>query len=257
MPDDSTPGIPPDWETALVTGGMGFIGSNLTLRLLGAEVRVHVVDAELPAYGANELNLNRYTSGITRHTADIRDEQKLDDIFEATKPDVVFHLAAQVSRPISMSDPNTDVSINCRGTINVLESTQEHCPGAPVTFTSSQAVYGTPESTPLTEETSTAPVDVYGANKSAGESYCRVYSRAHDLDTTIVRLTNAYGPRAQLENPKYGVINKFIRNALNDDILTVYDPGTMQRDFVYIDDVVTGLIAATCHDASDETFHVE
>lgn len=247
---------PVPWSEVIITGGMGFIGSNLARSLVERDVTVHIIDAELPEYGANRANISDVESEVDIHTFDIRDQERLKSLFEKIQPAAVFHLAAQLSRPISVSDPLTDVDINCTGTINVLEAVKDHCPDASVLFTSSQAVYGVPESLPLTEKTETSPIDIYGANKLAGEKYCDVYTKVHGIDIKTIRLTNVYGPRAQLDNPKYGVINKFIRNAITDTELPVYKPGTMLRDFVFIDDVISAILAITSDGESGDTYLV-
>jgi len=122
---------------------------------------------------------------------------------------------------------------------------------------SSRASTGLAKCLPVDEETPLNPVDVYGANKLAAEMYCKVYHRAYGLKTTILRLTNCYGPRAQIKTPRYGVINWFIRMALENKVLTVYNPGTMLRDYIYVDDVIDALIlAAKTDETINEIFYV-
>lgn len=238
----------------IITGGLGFIGSNLVESLTETGAEIHIIDSELQEYGANLFNIKNIKSKVYTHGIDVRNSESIDSLFSKVKPDTVFHLAAQLSRPKSIKDPSLDIDINCQGTVNVLDSIKDHCPNASVVFTSSQAVYGVPESLPLTEQSETKPIDIYGANKLAAEKYCFVYQQVHDIDINVVRLTNVYGPRAQLDNPNYGVINKFIRKALEDEELTVYEPGTMLRDFIYIEDVVDALLTVNAQARSGKLF---
>jgi UDP-glucose 4-epimerase len=235
-----------DGKEAVVTGGLGFVGSNLTRRLVHEGASVTVLDARLDAYGSNEYNLEGVRQDVDVVELDVRDGDSVRE--HVAETDYVFHLAAQLSRPISMNEPVTDLQINCEGTLNVLDAAAAGDDPPKVLFTSSQAVYGRPNSLPLTEQTPPNPLDMYGAHKLAGENYTKIYRQSHGVDTTVVRLTNVYGPRAQLHNPNYGVIQRFIRRALTDDTLTVFEPGTMLRDFVFIEDVVEGLLSAITTD---------
>lgn len=229
-------------DTVLVTGGLGFIGSTLVRRLVRAGVDVRVADAGLEAYGANSFNLEGVREGVSIHDVDVRDEDAVSElVYEA---DHVFHLAAQLSRTVAQERPHTDLRINAEGTLNVLEAAVRAADSPSVIYTSSQAVYGSPASLPLTEETPTAPIDLYGCTKLAGEHYADVYRSVHDLDVTVLRLTNVYGPRAQLHNPHYGVVNRFLQLALRDEPLTVFGSGTTRRSFVHVDDVVRALLVA-------------
>lgn len=239
----------------LITGGLGFIGSNLAHRLvnLGAEVKIY--DALLEGYGANWANIKEIKDKVEVIIGDVRDYKKLKDVIRTV--DIIFHCAAQVSRVVSMSNPWLDVDINCIGTINVLEAVKNSNKNIRIIYTSSRASTGLAKNLPVDEETPLNPVDVYGVNKLTAEMYCKVYHRAYGLKTTILRLTNCYGPRAQMKTPRYGVINWFIRMALEDKVLTVYSPGTMLRDYIYVDDTIDALILAAQNDeAINETFYV-
>lgn len=240
-------------SSALITGGAGFIGSNLMHSLVDQGVDVTLLDSMSEEYGANRRNLSPISDEIELRVGDVRDKETVSNLVKDV--DVVFHLAAQLSRPMSMEEPERDIDINCNGTITVLETVRKYNPTAKVVYTGSQAAFGEPSELPITETTDDNPVDIYGVNKLAGEHYCNVYYRAHGLKTTTVRLTNVYGPRAQLINANYGVINKFLRLALEEEQLTVYEPGTMKRDPIFVDDVVRALIlAAESADANGEMF---
>lgn len=239
-------------NTALITGGAGFIGSNLAHELVNKEVDVTILDTMSNKYGANKANLDPIQSEVDLVIGDVRDEDIVAEL--VNNVDAVFHLAAQLSRPISMENPEHDLDINCRGTLTVLEAVRKENPDIPVVYTSSQAIFGKPVELPATEETPPNPVDIYGTHKLAGEQYCRVYHQAYGIGTISLRLTNVYGPRAQLDNPNYGVINKFLRLALKDETLSVYKPGTMIRDPIFVDDVVHVLVSVVERDVSGETF---
>lgn len=232
-----------DGKSIVITGGMGFIGSNLARYLVDYEADVTILDSKLDDYGANEFNVEDIESKLSIADVEVRDSDGIRPYI--ANADIVYHLAAQLSRTESQENPQKDAHINAEGTLNVLEASRRAEVSPRVVFTSSQAVYGAPESLPLTEETTPDPIDIYGVNKLAAEKYCRVYREVHEIETTVVRLTNVYGPRAQLHNPNYGVINKFIKRSLLDQPLTVYRPGEMCRDFIHISDVVEALLAVS------------
>jgi nucleoside-diphosphate-sugar epimerase len=230
-----------DDTSVLVTGGMGFIGSSLARCLVDEGASVTILDARLPEYGANQFNIRDIEDAVDVVERDVRSRDEVEA--PVREADVVYHCAAQLSRPESMSNPQKDTDINCNGLLNVLDTCAALKEHDARRFPSSQAVVGKPNTLPIAHDTPASPLDVYGANKRAGEMYCEVYERTQDVSTTAVRLTNVYGPRAQLSNSNYGVIQQFIRAAIEGEELTVFEPGTMRRDFVYIDDVVSGLLA--------------
>lgn len=226
-------------KTVLITGGLGFIGSNLAHRLVEEGAEVVILDAALERYGANAENIAEISDRVSVVKEDVRNAEIIDQYVSAA--DIVYHFAAQLSRTVSLNDPELDMDINCRGTLNVLRSASDADPSPKVVFASSQAVVGVPDELPIDENTRAAPVDVYGANKRAGEMYFDLYNRVEKVPTTVVRLSNVYGPHAQLSNNEYGVIHQFIRKAIEDEELTVFEPGDMKRDFVFVDDVVDAL----------------
>jgi len=225
--------------TILITGGLGFIGSNLAKKMVSEKNEVKIYDAKIDGYGANEQNISDIREDVNVIKGDIRNYDRLEREMEGV--DVVYHLAAQLSRKLSNERPELDVNINNIGTLNVLRAASEKEDKPHVIYTSSQAVYGDSNQIPIDEKKEATPVDIYGANKLSGEKYMRIYNKTKDVPTTTVRLTNVYGPRAQLENPDYGVINLFIRKALLNETLTVFGEGSTKRDFVYVKDVVEAL----------------
>ena len=245
-----------DGVKVLITGGLGFIGSNLahTLVKLGADVKIY--DALLKGYGANWANIEEIMNKVNVVVGDVRDYEKLKSL--VAEANVIFHCASQVSRLLSMSNPKLDIEINCIGTINVLEAARNSENNeVEVIYAGSRASAGFAKKLPVDEETPVDPADIYGVNKLASEMYLKIYHNAYGLKTTTLRLNNCYGPRAQMKTPNYGIINWFIRMALEDKTLTVYHPGTMLRDYVYIDDVVKALILASQrNEAVGQMFYV-
>jgi nucleoside-diphosphate-sugar epimerase len=228
-------------KNILITGGLGFIGSNLANELVKCDANVTIFDANIDRYGANYHNISDIRNDVCVVERDIRQKNNISG--EVRDSDIIFHLAAQLSRTYSMENPQYDNDINCKGTLNILKSIKKSGRDIPIIFSSSQSVYGVPDELPITERTSTNPIDIYGTNKLTAEEYIRVFSRAYGISYSIGRFTNVYGPRAQLGNPQYGVINKFIKSALNGGELTVYEPGTMKRDFIFVEDVVDALLS--------------
>ena len=239
-------------SNVLITGGLGFIGSNLTTRLVGTGANVTLFDSLEPKYGGSLFNISSVKKEINIINNDIRDSKELQRSVE--NQDYIFHLAAQLSRPVSVNKPIYDSRINCLGSLELLEAVRQSDSTPSVVYSSSQAVFGKPTTLPLTENSRENPIDIYGVNKLASERYFYLYHKIHGISTNTLRLTNVYGPRAQLINPKYGVINKFIRAAIEDNELTVYEPGTMTRDLVFVYDVVDALMKAGVQDPSGENY---
>jgi nucleoside-diphosphate-sugar epimerase len=233
-------------QQVLITGGAGFIGSNLANSLVEENHHVTILDSFEDSYGSNIFNLNQIEERIDIVREDIRDLEKMD--VDLVDFDVIFHLAAQLSRTTSLEEPLRDTSINALGTLTLLDQLKELTDPPRFVFTSSQAVYGSPDNLPLTRKSPTKPVDIYGANKQVAERYCEIFSEIHGVPTVSARLTNVYGPRAQLSNPNYGVVNQFIRASLQNETLTVFKPGTMTRDLIHVSDVVSGLRSCASSD---------
>lgn len=240
-------------KEVLVTGGLGFLGSNLALALHGLGARLTLFDALLPLYGGNPFNIEGLGGAADVVQADIRDFAALERAVEGK--DVVFNIAAQTSHVDSMTDPWLDVDMNCRGQINLLEAVRRRAPAARVVYAGSRAQYGRPASVPVREDTPGRPTDVYSANKAAGEAYHFVYASAFDLWVTSLRINNAYGPRHQMKHGKYGILNWFVRLALDGRTIRIFGDGAQMRDYHYVDDVTEAfLLAGRCPEARGETF---
>jgi nucleoside-diphosphate-sugar epimerase len=226
----------------LVTGGVGFIGSNLAIALVDLGAQVTLLDSMLPAYGANLFNIDSIRDRVTLNFADVRDKSSLD--YVVRDQDVIFSLAGQVSHLRSMVDPETDLEINCRSQLSLLEACRHNNPGVRVVFASTRQVYGRPQALPVSEAHPCRPVDVNGINNLAAEMYYGLYHQVYGIDTVSLRLTNTYGPRMDLRTGDKGFVGVFLHRALRDAEIQVFGTGTQRRDFNYIDDVVEALLRA-------------
>lgn len=245
-----------DWTTrrVLITGGLGFIGSNLAHRLVEKGADVTLLDNGLEGHGSNPANVESIRDDVTVVDADVRDESTVASHVDGT--DVVYHCAAQNDRNRARENPHMDIAINCGGTINVLQAAESADPSPRVVFVSTLAVLGKPRSLPITESTPANPVAIYGANKRTAEHYCRIYNLINDVPTSVCRPANVYGQRAPVD-VGYGIQTSFIATALRDEPITVFEPGDIQRDFVHVDDVVTALeLIGTDDSAIGETYVV-
>jgi len=226
----------------VVTGGLGFIGSNLALALAARGADVAVVDARVPSHGANTCNLEGAARPVAVCEASIGDAAAVQPYVAAA--DYIFNLAGQVSHLDSMEDPLGDLELNSRSHLAFLELLREVNPDAPVVHTSTRQIYGRPKYIPVDEEHTIQPVDVNGIDKWAGEQYHLLYARVHGMATCSLRLTNTYGPRMRLQGDRQGFIASFVRRALTDNPITLYGDGSMERDMVHVDDVVSACLAA-------------
>lgn len=226
----------------LITGGVGFIGSNLAIRLVDLGAKVLLVDSMLPAYGADLANIEPVRSRLRVNYSDIRDAHSLAYLIQGE--DVIFSLAGQVSHQDSMQDPMTDLAINCASQLSLLECCRAHNPGARIVFASTRQIYGRPKSLPVGEDHPLEPVDVNGINNLAAEMYYTLYHQVYGIPTVSLRLTNTYGPRMDLKSPRKGFVGVFLRQALAGDTLRIFGDGEQRRDFNHVDDVVDALLLA-------------
>jgi len=232
-----------------VTGGLGFLGSNLAHELVHLGAEVTLIDPMLPLYGGNLFNINGIEDKVKVNFADIRDEGAMRALIR--DKDVIFHIAGQTSHVDSMTDPLLDVDINCRGNIIFLEACREINPEVKVVYAGTRGQYGAVNKTPVTEDTHLSPTDIYGVNKNAGEKYHLIYYKAYGLRTVSLRISNTYGPRHQMKHGKYGIQNWMIRLALDDETISVYGDGSQLRDFNYVDDVTHAFLLAGASDKSN------
>lgn len=235
----------------VVTGGCGFIGSNLVLALVTAGASVAVIDALVPSHGGDVRNL----AGLEVETliAGIGDE-RVGEILAGA--DIVFNLAGQVSHTASMIDPQQDLRLNLLDHAQFLETVRRVCPSTRLVHASTRQVYGKVTSLPVDETTAANPVDVNGVAKLAGEQMHSVYAQAYGLATTSLRLSNVYGPRQRLSSDELGFLPVFVRKALQGETIQLFGDGSQRRDCLHVDDVVAAFVAATADAAIGKVYNV-
>jgi UDP-glucose 4-epimerase len=238
----------------MVTGGLGFIGSNLVRALVQAGADVLVVDAMIPDYGGHLFNLDGIADRVRINLSDVRDRAM--DVLVRDR-DVIFNLAGQVSHIDSMRDPDTDLEINCRAQLSMLEACRRHNPSVRVVYAGTRQVYGRPERLPVDEQHLVRPADINGVNKAAGEYYHLLYNNVFGIRACSLRLTNVYGPRQLIKHNRQGFIGWFIRLAIEGREIQIFGDGSQLRDFVYVDDAVDAFLRAGMSDATNgEVFNV-
>lgn len=233
---------------ALITGGLGFIGSNLARRLVDLGARVTIADSLIPDYGGNRFNIAGYEDRLIVNITDVRDPYSMRALVK--DQDILFNLAGQVSHMDSMIDPFTDLEINARSQLSILEACRYENPSIHVVYAGTRQQYGKPRYLPLDEDHIQAPTDVNGVNKMAGEWFHMVYRTAYDLWTTSLRLTNTYGPRQLIKHNRQGFIGWFVRLAIEGKTIQLYGDGRQLRDLTYVDDVVDAFLRAGVSDAA-------
>lgn len=239
----------------LITGGLGFIGSNLAIRLVRQGARVTLVDAMIPEFGGNLYNIEPIKDGVTVNFGDICDRHAMNWLVQ--KQDFVFHLAGQVSHVMSLSDPYPDLEYNIKGTVVLMEALRHHNPRARVVFTGTRGQYGPAVSLPVNEESPTNPKGIYEISNLTAEKIIQVYNDIHGIHSVMLRLTNIYGPRAQMKHPRYGVVNWFVRLALDNQVIPIFGDGMIKRDFLYVDDCVAAILScALCDQARGQIYNV-
>jgi UDP-glucose 4-epimerase len=225
----------------LVTGGLGFIGSNLCRTLADLGARVLAVDSLLPDYGGNLYNLAGYEDKVRINIADVRGHGMEHLVRDQ---EILFNLAGQVSHIDSMSDPFTDLEINCRSQLWILEAVRKRNPGLKIVYAGTRQVYGKPMKLPVDETHLLNPTDVNGINKISGEFYHLVYHSVYGIRSCSLRLTNTFGPRQLIRHNRQGFIGWFIRQAVRGEEIQIFGDGQQRRDFDYVDDVVDAFLRA-------------
>jgi UDP-glucose 4-epimerase len=234
-------------RAVMITGGLGFIGSNLARTLVDLGADVLLVDSLIADYGGNLFNIDGIADRVRVNVADIRQQSTMN--YLVRDRDIIFSLAGQVSHIDSMTDPYTDLEINCRSQLTVLEACRNHNPTVKVVFAGTRQVYGRPASLPVDESHLVRPTDVNGINKAAGENYHLVYNNVFGVRGCSLRLTNVYGPRQLIKHNRQGFIGWFIRLAIEGQTIHIYGDGSQLRDFVYVDDAADAFLRAGADDA--------
>jgi UDP-glucose 4-epimerase len=227
-------------KRVLITGGAGFIGSNLARRLVDLGAEVTLVDSLIPEYGGNLYNLDGIEKRVHLNIADVRDEHSM--LYLVKSHEIFFNLAGQTSHLDSMTDPYSDLDINCRAQLSMLEACRKANPSIRIVFASTRQIYGAAAYLPVDERHPLQPVDVNGINKMAGEWYHILYGRVYGMATAALRLTNTYGPRMRVKDARQTFLGVWIRRLLEGEPIEIWGDGEQQRDFTYVDDAVDAFL---------------
>ena len=232
----------------LITGGLGFIGSNLARQLVELGARVTLVDSLVPEYGGNLANVTGIEDRVRVNISDGRDEHSMRYLVRGQ--DYLFNLAGQTSHADSMANPYTDLEINCRAQLSILEACRKNNSEIKVVFASTRQIYGKPKYLPVDEEHLLHPVDVNGVNKVAGEQYHILYNDVYDLRACALRLTNTFGPRMRVKDARQTFLGVWIRLLVEGKPFEVWE-GPQVRDFTYVDDAVEAFLRAAASEESN------
>jgi len=233
-------------KNILITGGLGFIGSNLAIELVKLGSKVTLVDSMIPEYGGNLFNIKEIEDKLKINIADIRDAHSMKYIVKDR--DYIFNMAGTLSHIDSMIDPYTDLEINCRSQLSILEACRENNKDVRIVFAGTRGQYGVATYLPVDEKHPLQPVDVNGIHNTAAEWYHILYNNVYGIKATSLRLTNTYGPRHQMRHSRQGFLNWFVRLALDNQEIQVYGEGKQHRDFNYVCDVVKAFLIVAASD---------
>jgi UDP-glucose 4-epimerase len=235
-------------KRVMITGGLGFIGSNLAHKLVELGAQVTIVDSLIPGYGGDFYNIRDIEDKLRVNIADVRDMHSQRYLVQGQ--DFLFNLAGQISHIDSMTDPFTDLDINVRAQLAIVESCRHYNPQVRIVHAATRQQYGRPMRLPVDEKHLVQPIDVNGINKAAGEMYFMVYTQNYDLRATSLRLTNIYGPRQLLAHNRQGFIAWFMRKVLLDEEIQIFGTGKQLRDMLYVDDAVNAFLMVAGRDAA-------
>ena len=242
-------------KKVLVTGGLGFIGSNLCARLIELGATVTIVDNMMPRLGGNLFNVKGIEDQVHINFSDVRDAHSMDYLVKGQE--IIFHLAGQVNHVDSIRNPIQDLDINCRGTLVLLESCRKYNREAKIIFAGTRGEYGSSVKLPVAEDHPTNPKGIYAVTNLTAEKMVLVYHDVHKIQGACLRITNTYGPRHQMAHDEYGVVNWFIRKAIDGEMIPVFGDGNILRDFLFVDDAVECFIeVANSPQAYGEVFNV-
>ncbi len=232
----------------LITGALGFIGSNLARRLAALGAEVLAVDSLIPEYGGNLFNIAGLEDRVQVNISDVRDAHSMRYLVQGR--DFLFNLAGQTSHMDSMNDPDADLEINCRAQLSILEACRKYNPGIKVVFASTRQLYGKPDYLPVDEKHLLRPVDVNGINKMAGEWYHILYNNVYGIRSCALRLTNTYGPRMRIKDARQTFLGVWIRLAVEGKPFEVWE-GHQLRDFTFVDDASEAFLLAAANESSN------
>lgn len=238
----------------LITGGLGFIGSTLARRLIAEGAQVTLVDSLIPEYGGNLFNIRGIETKARVNISDVRDRHSMRYLVQ--EQDFLFNLAGQASHLDSMEDPQTDLEINCRAQLSLLEICRAYNPTVKLVYAGTRQIYGKPNYLPVDESHPLRPTDINGIHKLAAEFYHLLYCEVYGIRTAVLRLTNTIGPRMRIKDARQTFLGLWIRCCLQDIPFEVWE-GDQLRDFTYVDDAVEALLLAAFSDAATgESFNL-
>ena len=239
----------------LITGGLGFIGSNLARRLVGLGAHVTLIDSLIPQYGGNLYNIDDIADAVKVNISDVRDPYAMRQLLKGKQ--FLFNLAGQTSHLDSMLDPQTDLAINATAQLAILEACRAVNPTVKLVFASTRQLYGRPEYLPVDESHPIRPVDVNGINKLAGETYHLLYNHVYGLRSVVLRLTNTYGPGMRVKDARQTFLGIWIRRLVDGQPIQVFGDGLQLRDFNYVDDCVEAfLMAGASEEANGKVYNL-
>ena len=233
----------------LITGGLGFIGSNLARRLVSQGANLTLVDSLIPQYGGNTFNIDDIKNKVAVNVCDVRDTFAMEHLIQGKE--YLFNLAGQTSHLDSMADPHTDLDINAAAQLSILEVCRKENPDIKIVFASTRQLYGRPDYLPVDEKHPILPVDVNGINKLAGEWYHLLYNNVYGIRACALRLTNTYGPGMRVKDARQTFLGIWIRLLLEGKPIKVFGDGLQLRDFNYVDDCVEALLLAGASDQAN------
>jgi UDP-glucose 4-epimerase len=237
-------------RNVLITGGLGFIGSNLAHALVEiGNVNVTILDAMIPGQGGNLFNVQSIMDDVEVRIGDMGDEATVVPLISGV--DFIFNLVGTAGHIDSMSNPRRDLVFNCSAQLTLLEACRNFNPNTKIVFASTRQVYGKPQYLPVDEHHRVAPLDINGAHKLAAENYHQIYHRVHGIRTVCLRLTNTYGPRQLLSHDRQGFIPWFIRKSIDGETIPLFGGGRQRRDLNFVDDVVEALLLAATDELAD------
>lgn len=235
-------------KKVLVTGGLGFVGSNLSIKLAGLGADVLIVDNMLPRQGGNLFNIEPVRDKVKVNISDIRNPTSMNHLVKGM--DYVYHIAGQVNHVDSVKDPLNDLSINVEGTLVLMEALRMNNPEAKVIFTGTRGEYGSSLSLPVAENHAINPIGIYAITNFAAERIVLTYHNLHNIKSLCLRITNTFGPRHQMAHDEYGVFNWFIRKAMDNEVIPIFGDGRILRDYLYIDDLTESLVTIAMSDSA-------
>jgi UDP-glucose 4-epimerase len=242
-------------KEVLITGGLGFIGSNLSIELVRLGAHVTIVDNMLPRQGSNLFNIQEIEDKVKVNISDVRNQLSMNHLVK--EKDYIFHLAGQVNHVDSMRNPLQDLDINCVGTLVLLEALREHNRNGKVIFAGTRGEYGASVKLPVEENHPTNPKGIYAVTNLTAEKMILVYDDIFGIKGACLRITNTFGPRHQMIHDEYGVFNWFIRKAMDNEDIPVFGDGRILRDFLYVEDLVECmLMTAATEEAYGKVFNV-